>query len=103
MAFQRQQGQVIKSLLQLIGLNAHDLAGWFGKDDSWASRRLSGSTPFLAVEIAGIAALLNLEPGVLYKTPEAVRESLVSTEWYSTTLDLQASKGKKRHLSVVDD
>lgn len=70
--------KVVRVLMQLTDTSLDDLAAALGVAKSSASARLNGHTRFLADDVADLATLFQVEPGLFFLPMEKVKERLRS-------------------------
>lgn len=70
--------KVVRVLMQLTDTSLDDLAAALGVAKSSASARLNGHTRFLADDIADLATLFQVDPGLFFLPMDKVRDRLRS-------------------------
>ena len=68
--------KVVRMLLAVSGRTARELAEATGMSESKVSERLSGKTRISSDELASWAAFLEVDPGLLYRSPTYLRDAL---------------------------
>lgn len=82
--------KVVRVLMQLTDTSLDDLAAALGVAKSSASARLNGHTRFLADDVADLATLFQVEPGIFFLPMDKVKERLRSSVSLGKHLELVA-------------
>lgn len=78
-SFTDQTKRNITSVLRMRGMLAKDAAKQMGMSEATFSQRLNGGSRWLAVEIQGLADILEVDPGVLLAQDEQTFRRRLST------------------------